>query len=126
MSFESFSPEQDENVSRSTVLDGETSTILSHASSIEIQLTVDETADQQSSNLSVGKKRYCTEELPRAGVMKPKTPGEGKPRDGGKARPPAGGRSKDDKKGGNKVGGKGGNGANNQSKGGKGNVKKSL
>lgn len=128
MSFGSFSSDQGDNVSRSTAFHGSTSTVLSQAVSIESQMTADEAADQQFSSLSLGKKRYRTEELPRAGVMKPKIPGEGKPRDGGKARPPAGGRSKDDKKGGTKVGGnsKGGSGANNQTEGGKGNVKKSL
>lgn len=120
MSFNSY------HETSNTVFDGSMGTVLSQALSSEDAVSVD--ADVQSSIVSVGKQRYRTEEPPRAGVMRPKTPGGTQPRDGGKARPPAAGRSKDDKKGGNKVGGgnKGGSGANNQSKGGKGHVKKSL
>ncbi|KAH8079631.1 hypothetical protein HD553DRAFT_326361 [Filobasidium floriforme] len=76
MSFELSCSDQDDNVSRSTVFDGDTSTVLSQALSIQSQMTADEAADQQYSSLSLGKKRYRTEELPRAGVMKPKTPGK--------------------------------------------------
>jgi hypothetical protein len=89
--------------------------------STESQIPVDGHADQQSSILSVGKKRYRTEGSPQAGVMRPKEPSQGQPLDGGRA--PRGGNGGSQGSGGNggsKGGGGQGGGQGGGSKGGGG------